>query len=98
MAYLPFAILNLNIPNVKSIDEIKGIRLTRQGIRSYLDHLTYIGDSIVRIEGDPPAGNVDELGTDLWAVHNGYVSVTPVHLDLTAHRFMADLEAWDIQL
>jgi 5'-nucleotidase len=40
----------------------------------------------------------DEEGTDLWAVHNGYASVTPIHLDLTAHHFLADLAAWDIIL
>lgn len=94
----PFTILSINVPDVDSKDEIKGIRLTRQGIRVYRDVLMHTGNNIVRIEGDPPAGNVDELGTDLWAVNQGYVSVTPVHLDMTAHRFMADLEAWDMQL
>lgn len=93
-----FSILNLNIPNAKSMDDIKGIRMTRQGIRVYRDYLTHINEDTVKIDGDFPAGNVDELGTDMWAVHNGYVSITPIHLDLTAHRFMADLEAWDIQL
>lgn len=93
-----FSILNLNIPNAKSMDDIKGIRMTRQGIRVYRDYLTHINEDTVKIDGDFPAGNVDELGTDMWAVHNDYVSITPIHLDLTAHRFMADLEAWDIQL
>ena len=40
----------------------------------------------------------DEEGTDLWAVHNGWASLTPVHLDLTAHHFIADLAAWDITI
>lgn len=93
----PFTILSINVPNVSTKDELKGIRLTRQGIRVYLDQLA-IENDVVRIEGLPPAGSVDVLGTDLWAVHNNYVSITPVHLDMTAHRFMADLEAWDIQL
>jgi len=87
-------ILNVNIP---SGDKLKGLRVTRQGIREYLDALEQDGD-VYRIVGDPPAGRLDEVGTDLWAVHNQYVSLTPIHLDLTAHHFMAELFAWDIGL
>lgn len=94
----PFTILSVNVPNVASLDEIKGIRLTRQGVRQYLDEIRQIDDNIVRIEGPPPVGNVDELGTDLWAVHRNYVSVTPVHLDMTAYQLMAELASWDIPL
>jgi 5'-nucleotidase len=93
----PFTILNVNVPNVSSIDDIKGVLLTRQGVRVYLDEIKRTND-IVRIQGPPPVGNFDEIGTDLWAVHRNYVSVTPVHLDMTAHQLMANLEAWDIQL
>lgn len=94
----PFTILSVNVPDVDKIEDIKGLRLTRQGVRVYRDVLTRTGNRIVRVEGDPPAGNIDEMGTDLWAVNQGYVSITPVHLDMTAHQFMADLEAWDIQI
>ncbi len=87
-------ILNVNIP---SGDAIKGLRITRQGIREYLDALENDG-SVFRIVGDPPAGRLDEVGTDLWAIDNNYVSLTPIHLDLTAHHFMAELFAWDISL
>lgn len=90
----PFTILNLNVPPLK---KVKGIRLTRQGVRTYLDELEQNGD-VVRIVGEPPTGDVEEEGTDIWAVHNGYASLTPVHLDMTAHRFLADLAAWDIEI
>ncbi len=90
----PFTILNVNLP---AGDEISEIRLTRQGIRIYNDELASNG-SVHRIVGPEPGGMTDEEGTDLWAVHNGYASVTPIHLDLTAHRFLADLAAWDITL
>lgn len=91
----PLSILNLNVPVAKPV---KGIRLTRQGIRIYNDALETDGDTAYRIGGEPPTGIVDEEGTDLWAVHRGYASLTPIHLDLTAHRFLADLAAWDITL
>lgn len=89
----PLTILNLNIPN----GAVKGIRLTRQGIRIYRDVIEIDGDK-VRIAGEPPTGVLDAAGTDIWAVHNGYASLTPIHLDLTAHHFMADLAAWDVAL
>ena len=91
----PFTILNLNVPK----GQVKGIRLTRQGVRIYRDELEISEDrSSVRIIGEPPTGVLDELGTDIWAVHNGYASLTPIHLDMTAHRFLADLASWNIQL
>lgn len=90
----PFTILNVNIPSIK---KVKGLRLTRQGIRIYLDELE-VRDTAYRIVGDPPTGNLEEAGTDLWAVHNGYASITPIHLDMTAHHFIADLAAWDVEI
>lgn len=89
----PLTILNLNVPRGKA----KGLRLTRQGVRIYRDEMEVDGDR-VRIVGEPPTGVVDEAGTDIWAVYNGYASVTPIHLDMTAHRFLADLAAWDIEV
>lgn len=93
----PFTILNVNVPAVKNINEIRGMRLTRQGVRVYLDTIEQDG-KCVRIVGDPPIGKYEDIGTDIWAVYNNYVSITPVHLDMTAHRLLADLTAWDIQI
>jgi 5'-nucleotidase len=90
----PLTILNLNVPVGETV---RGIRLTRQGVRIYRDKLLHEGTEY-RIGGDEPAGVTDEEGTDLWAIHNGYASLTPIHLDMTAHRFLADLAAWDITL
>ena len=94
----PFTILNVNVPPVARLADLRGIRLTRQGLRIYRDRLVEVKEGVVRVEGEPPTANTDELGTDVWAVHRDYVSVTPVHLDMTAHRFMADLAAWDLRL
>lgn len=88
----PFTVLNLNVP---AVERVKGIRLTRQGIRIYNDQIERDGD-ICRIVGPEPDGMIDEQGTDVWAVAQGYASLTPIHLDLTAHRFVADLAAWDL--
>lgn len=91
----PFTIINVNVPRGVGV---AGIRLTRQGVRIYVDELIQESETHFRIGGEEPSGKIDEEGTDLWAVHNRYASVTPIHLDLTAHRFLADLAAWDITL
>jgi len=45
------------------------------------------------IGGDAPTG-VPERGTDVGALAEGFVSVTPLQLDLTAYRALTDLNTW----
>ncbi len=90
----PLTILNLNVP----LGRPKGLRITRQGVRIFRDAMERGAEGVVRIGGEPPTGILDEAGTDLWAIETGYASLTPIHLDMTAHRFMADLAAWDIEI
>jgi 5'-nucleotidase len=88
--------LNVNVPCLPP-EEIAGVAVTRLGRRVYRDHLVERRDPRGRpyywIGGEPPSGHLDE-GTDIWAVANGYVSVTPVHLDMTAHDLLPDLRDW----
>ncbi|MGQ9909544.1 MAG: 5'/3'-nucleotidase SurE [Candidatus Flexifilum sp.] len=93
----PYTVLNLNVPRR---ERVRGLRLTRQGLRIYNDEIARQpgddGAEICRIVGPEPTGRIEEAGTDVWAVAQGYASLTPIHLDMTAHRFIADLAAWDI--
>lgn len=92
----PLTILNLNVPNIAAV---KGIRLTRQGVRIYWDELgRNAEDTAYRIVGPVPGGVYDTVGTDVWALHEGFASLTPIHLDMTAHQFMAELSAWDVKI
>lgn len=94
----PLTILNLNVPPGP---HVRGIRLTRQGVSIYHDDVERSGEHYRVLWINPEngiLGHTDEEGTDLWAVHNGYASLTPLHLDMTAHRFLADLAAWDITI
>lgn len=89
-------LLNINVPFRKD-EKIKGIQLTRQGLRVYRDQLDHRrdprGESYYWIGGEFPTG-VPEEGTDFGALAEGYVSVTPLHLDLTAHGAAAEVGAW----
>ena len=89
-------LLNVNVPLVKQ-EEIRGFRLTRQGLRVYHGRLDEGADPrglpFYFIGGDAPTG-VPERGTDIGALAEGFVSVTPLHLDLTAYRALTDLNTW----
>lgn len=96
----PGTFLNVNVPSCGQ-EEIAGLRITRLGRRVYRDVLVQRQDPRGRpyywIGGEPPTGHRDE-GTDIWAVANRYVSVTPIHLDMTAHELIPELRAWDFDL
>lgn len=89
-------LLNVNVPFLPD-EKIRGIALTRQGLRVYhsrLDERTDPrGKAYYWIGGDAPTG-VPERGTDVGALAEGYVSVTPLQLDLTAYRAITDLNTW----
>jgi 5'-nucleotidase len=93
----PLTLLNVNIPQLP-LDKILGTQFTRQGTRVYRDELVPRVDPFGRpyywIGGEAPTGDIEAVGTDIWAVHQGYVSITPIHLDLTAHEFMENLKGW----
>jgi 5'-nucleotidase len=78
-------------------DELKGFMVTRQGLRVYRDELDRRLDPRGRpyywIGGQAPTG-VDEPGTDFGALRAGYVSITPLQLDLTHHKMMDELKKW----
>jgi len=90
-------LLNVNVPYLAD-DAIKGYRITRQGLRVYRDRLDRRLDPRGReyywIGGDPPTG-VHEDGTDFGTLADGYVSITPLQLDLTASDMLEPLSAWD---
>ena len=89
-------LLNVNVPFLPH-EKIRGICLTRQGLRVYhsrLDERTDPrGKPYYWIGGDAPTG-VPERGTDVGALAEGFVSVTPLQLDLTAYRASTDLNTW----
>ena len=90
-------LLNVNVPYL-SDDEMKGFMVTRQGLRVYRDALVRRQDPRGRpyywIGGDFPTG-IPEDGTDVGALAAGYVSLTPLQLDLTARAALETLKDWE---
>ena len=89
-------ILNINVPYLKEAD-LKGYLITRQGLRVYRDALDRRLDPRGRpyywIGGEGHT-DVNEEGTDVGALTEGYVSITPLQLDLTNYRAMDRLKKW----
>lgn len=96
----PGILLNVNVPN-RPVEEIRGVALTRLGRRIYRDELELIEEDEhqrrYRLGGPPPTGELIP-GTDLAALAAGYISITPLHMDLTEHRFLEEMKAWDLAL
>jgi 5'-nucleotidase len=93
-------LLNVNVPYGR-LERMQGVVVTRQGLRVYRDALVRRQDPRGKpyywIGGATPSGIADP-GTDFWALSEGYVSITPLQLDLTARDDLASIESWGLSL
>jgi len=92
-------LLNVNVPYLP-LAELKGYRISRQGLRIYRDELVKREDPRGKpyywIGGEAPTG-VNEQGTDFGDLKAGFVSITPIQLDLTAHMMIEPMRSWNWQ-
>lgn len=90
-------LLNVNVPDIKNI---KGYKVTKQGKRFFSDAIVekvdprgkkyyWIGGDMERWEGGED--------TDFFAIHQGYISITPVHLDMTNYSSLDELRKWTVK-
>ena len=89
-------ILNINVPDLPWTD-IKGIKVTRLGSRHKSEGVIKQSDprgDVMYWVGPPGAAQDAGEGTDFHAVQNNYVSVTPIHIDLTQHESLTHLTQW----
>ena len=92
----PNTFLNVNVPDLPP-DQMRGVAVTRQGRRRYEGRLDKRSDP----RGQPyywlSGDLLDEQGdpdTDVRALAEGKISITPVQLDLTNHAFLPELRGW----
>ena len=90
-------LLNVNVP----AGAVRGMQTTRLGHRVYSEKIVAQSDPRGRTHywigaGEPRWEALE--GTDMGAVHAGYVAVTPLHLDLTDHHTLAQMTSWPAAL
>jgi 5'-nucleotidase len=94
----PKSVLNVNVPALPAA-EIRGVEVTKLGTRVYddalIERLDPRGRKYYWIGGDAPVWE-PEPESDFLAVHEGRVSVTPLHLDLTDAGLRGRLAAWEL--
>jgi 5'-nucleotidase len=95
----PSTLLNINLPSIPA-DEVKGIRVVRLGSRFFSDtvarqqdpwgrEVLWIGGGKITWTGD--------ADTDHAAVADGYVSITPLQMDLTNHSLLETVRSWRLE-
>lgn len=93
-------VLNVNIPCC-SIDKIQGYRFCELGVRKYTNNFeerkdprgkTYywLAGELINDDG--------EENTDIHAIKNNYVSITPIHIDLTNRNYLKTIKNWVIEM
>ncbi len=91
-------LLNVNLPPVPA-DRIKGIRITTLGSRVFSESITEAKDPWGRRVFWIGGGKISWTGSedcDFRAVHDGFISVTPLHLDLTNYDLLEDVRQWKL--
>ena len=89
----PYTILNVNVPDMDS-ENIKGTKITRLGVRKYNETFEQINlgnKHYYWLKGDiMDVANSDD--SDIVAIENNYISITPLHYDLTLHSSLENLK------
>ena len=95
---IPFhTCINVNFP---ALTAFKGIKICRMAVARWQDeyfpcehpsggHYYWLSGSCIN---DEP----DETDTDLWAIENGYVAITPTQVDVTAYTLLDEMKDWNL--
>ena len=92
--------LNVNVPDIP-FSEIKGIRFCRQGKGNwkehYDEHKNENGEEFLWLNGKFENFEKKNTDTDLWALDNNYVSVVPIHADMTNYEELEKVKKWKVK-
>jgi len=92
-------LLNINLPRVPA-SEVKGIQVTKLGSRYFSESLTRMKDPWGREIYWIGGGTITWTGTensDHLAVAEGFISVTPLHMDLTNYSLLETVRGWSLE-
>jgi 5'-nucleotidase len=93
-------LLNVNLPP-RPAPEVRGVRVTTLGKRIYSESLTKMKDPWGRDIWWIGGGQLSWSGgedSDFQAVEDGFISVTPLHVDITNYRLLETVRAWDLRV
>jgi len=93
-------LFNVNLPPIDPA-QVQGVRITSLGKRRYSDSLTKALDPSGREYYWIGGGEVSWTGakdSDFAAIREGYISVTPLHLDLTNYKLLEEIRGWRLSL
>ena len=95
----PHMLLNINLPDLAA-GEVRGVKVTKLGSRYFSESLTRMkdpwGKEVFWIGG----GEITWTGdaeSDHQAVHDGFISITPLHLDLTSYDLFETVRGWALE-
>lgn len=92
--------LNVNVPDVP-FEELKGLRFCRQGAGNwkeyYKEQKHKDGKEYLWLTGNFENFEKGSNDTDLWALNNNYVSVVPVHADMTHYKELERVKDWNVK-
>ena len=91
-------LLNVNLPAIPG-DQVKGVRATRLGSRVFHEEIAQMKDPWGREIYWIGGGHATWSGgpdSDFRAVKDGYISVTPLHVDMTNHQLIEAVQAWNL--
>jgi len=90
--------LNVNIPKLRA-DDFKGIKVVRQARANWVERFDErkdpYGNHYYWLTGEFVNFEPEALDTDEWALANGFISVVPTQIDLTAHKVLNDLKYFE---
>ena len=92
-------LLNINLPPVPA-SELQGIKVTSLGSRYFSESLSRMQDPWGREIFWVGGGTITWTGgtdSDHSAVHEGYISITPLHMDLTNYNLIETVRAWSLE-
>ena len=97
----PHTLLNVNIPPLP-LHKLRGIKISRLGFREYKNIFEERRDPRGQIYywlgGQVVDCDEESVEVDIGAVKKGYVSITPVHFDLTNYELLEEVKTWDLSL
>ena len=94
-------LININIPSIGNINQLKGVMITKLGVKKYRNNFEERKDprgrSYYWLAGELIEDEISE-DSDIYAVRKKYISVTPIQIDLTGYEEIEKIQGWNMMV